>query len=229
MNIVNNNLLKGHRQRLRDRFKITPLRMLPDYELLEMLLFYTVPRSDTKVIAKKLLERYGSLMEIISSDPADLLKIDGFGDSSVFLIELIKDFFSRLYVPIAPKEFKVLSHWNDVMSYCQLTMGYRESEYFRVLYLNNKNALIEDHISSEGTIDQIQIYPREIIKKALSCNATAIILVHNHPTGDPRPSNEDISFTKQIINVLAPLNIVLHDHIIIARGKSFSFKAEGII
>jgi DNA repair protein RadC len=222
-------LNSGHRKRLRDRFQNASLRSLPDYEILEMVLYLAIIRGDTKKIAKELLIKFRSLAGIIGSEAKDLRQIDGVGESVIFLLKLLADLNSRLHIPIKPKEFHILGNFTSVINYCDLTMGHKNKEFFRVLYLNKKNALIEDHIHEEGTVDQIQIYPREITRKVLDTGASSIVLIHNHPSGDTTPSKEDIEVTKAIKQALVLFNVGVHDHIIVSRGEYFSFRSNGLL
>lgn len=219
----------GHRARLKTRFINAPRRALPDYEVLELILFYAIARKDTKPLAKLLLKKFGSLAGIVFADDSALKTIPGVGDGVIFFIKLLSDFFSRICVPQQKGEVHVLSSWLAVLNYCQLTMGFKKSESFRVLFLNKKNVLIADEFVDAGTIDKIAIYPREISKMALLHGASAIILVHNHPSGDPNPSREDIEITNKIIDALGPINVIMHDHVIVAEHNHFSFKAASLI
>ncbi len=219
----------GHRTRLKMRFLHAPKRSLPDYEILEMILFYAVIRRDTKPIAKILLKKFGSLAGVIFADDASLKTVVGVGEGIIFFIKLLSDFFSRLCVPQQKGEIHVLSSWLAVLNYCQLTMGFKKSESFRVLMLNKRNILIADEFVDAGTVDKIAIYPREIARMSLLHGATAIILVHNHPSGDPTPSKEDIEITMKIIEALAPINVTVHDHVIVAEHNHFSFKASNLL
>lgn len=223
------NNVAGHRKRLRDKFLKIPLRSLPDYEILEMLLFNASPRKDTKQLAKELLNRFGSLARILNAEPHELKEIDNVGDAIVFQFKLALDLLSRVLLPSDNKDTHIFNNWHTVINYCQLTSGFKNTENYRVLYLNKKNILIAEEVSEAGTVDKIQIYPREIAKKALFHNASSIILVHNHPSGDPQPSNEDIKLTELIVKALEPLNIQMHDHIIVANHNSFSFKGNQLI
>jgi len=219
----------GHRHRIKTRFLNSPKRTLQDYEILEMILFYAVPRRDTKPLAKLLLNKFGTLAGVVFADDSALKTIQGIGDSVVFLIKLMADFFSRICIPQKKGEVHVLSSWMAVVHYCQMTMGFKKSESYRVLFLNKKNVLIGDELVEAGTVDKIAIYPREISKMSLLHGAVAIILVHNHPSGDPTPSKEDIEITKRIVEALISINVILHDHLIVAEHKHFSFKASGLI
>lgn len=223
-------LQKGHRARLRERFAKAELRTLPDYEILEMVLYYAIPRADTKVIAKRLLIEFGSIAGIMSASPYELSKVEGVGEQTSHLFKLLLDFNSRLLVPSVPKHWNVLSNWHAVLNYCRLTMGYQKKiEFFRVLYLNRKNYLLADEFHDNGTIDKVQVYPREIARKVIEFSASAIILIHNHPSGDPKPSENDIEITKLVAKVLEPLGAMVYDHLIVAGFEHFSFRASKLL
>lgn len=225
-------LSKGHRQRLKERFMQSPLRKCPDYEILEMMLFYVIPRSDTKTLAKNLIHQFGSLAGVINADANDICKIKGAGESTTLLFKLLLDFNSRLFLTNGKnqKKLNIFSNWHSVLNYCRLTMGYqKKSEFFRVLYLNKKNHLIADEFHENGTIDRIAVYPREIARKLINVGASAIILVHNHPSGDPKPSNEDLEITRHIAKVLEPLNAKIHDHLIVSGFDHFSFRYNNLL
>lgn len=222
----------GHRQRLKARYLKTPIRVTPDYELLELLLFYVLPRSDTKPIAKNLLAKFGSLAGIINADPSDLKEVKGIADGATLMFKLLMDFHSRLFIPSSDevKQFNVLNNWHSVLNYCRLTMGYqKKNEFFRILYLNRKNLLLADEFHNNGTIDKIAVYPREIARKVITLGASAIIMVHNHPSGDPKPSAEDIDITKQIVKILDPLGAKVHDHLIISGFDHYSFRTNNFL
>ncbi len=219
----------GHRKRLRDRFIRSPLRTFADYEMLEMFLFDAVPRKDTKELAKKLLQKFSSLQSIFSADIPDLKSIPGVGESVIIRLKMIMDIFSRFHLSIDDRELHILNNWSSVISYCNLTMGFKRKEFFRVLFLNKKNILLADELLESGTIDKITIYPREIVKHAIAHNASAIILVHNHPSGDCSPSEQDIMITNNIAHALSSVNVMVHDHIIVARNSHYSFKATGLL
>lgn len=225
----NHNL--GHRKRVKERFLKTDLRSLEDYEILEMMLFHALPRADTKTIAKDLLRKFGSLQSILGAEKEDLVSVQGVGESVVLFLRLMLDFNTRLCVPADnSKNFNVLSNWHAVLNYCRITMGYKKkSEFFRVLYLNRKNCLLGDELHNEGTIDKIQIYPREIARKVLEYGASAVILVHNHPSGDTSPSKEDVEITKSIAKAIEPFGAVVHDHLIISEFDYFSFKGNKLL
>ena len=222
------NLLSGHRERLRRRFIDSPPRSLPDYEILEMVLFQIFPRKNTKDIAKNLLLKYKSIAGVLSAEKSSLKTIDGIGDAVIYQLSLLHDLFSRVYLDV-DKKVDILNNWSSVLNYCRFTMAFKETENFRVLYLNSGNALIEDQLCEEGTVNLVNVYPREIIKNAINNNASAIILIHNHPSGNPKPSREDITMTKQISNALVPIDIKLHDHIIVSNSNYYSFRSNGLI
>lgn len=220
----------GHRSRVRERYNKADIRDFADYEILEMLLFYSIPRADTKQIAKQLLKRYGSLAGVFGADPADVIRIEGVGEATVYLFKLLSDAFSRLFIPVNENaKFNILNNWQAVINYCRLTMGVKKSkEYFRVLYMNSKNHLIDDQVD-EGTVDKVLVYPREIARKVIEIGASAIILVHNHPSGDPKPSHEDIVMTRSIAEAIKSLGATVHDHIIICDFEHFSFRSNKLI
>src|SRR5207253_458099 len=201
----------GHRERLRERFYGAGPDALSDYELLEMALFPALPRRDTKPLAKALLKKFGSFAEVIHAPVARLREVDGIGEASINQIKLLAAAASR----VAKGEIKrkiALSSWNDVIEYCRTGMAFADKEQFRLLFLDKRNQLIADEIQQTGTIDHTPVYPREVIKRALELSATALILVHNHPSGDPTPSQADIQMTKAIIDIATPLGISVHDH-----------------
>jgi DNA repair protein RadC len=218
----------GHRERLRDRFHSAGPDALSDYELLEMALFPALPRRDTKPLAKSLLKAFGSFAEVIHAPVARLREIDGIGDASINQLKLIAAAASR----VAKGEVKqrtALSSWNDVIDYCRSSMAFADKEQFRLLFLDKRNRLIADEVQQTGTVDHTPVYPREVIKRALELSATALILVHNHPSGDPTPSQADIQMTKAIIDIATPLGISVHDHIIVGKGGHASLKGMRLI
>ena len=219
----------GHRKRLRERFNNAPIRTFADYEILEMLLFYAVPRGDTKLTAKQLLAKFGSLSAVLNAESSDLHEIEGVGEGTSTLLKLLLDFNSRLALPLENKDVQLLNNFPSVLTYLKLTLGFRKTECFKVIFLNRKNVLIADEIFEGGTIDKVQIYPREIVKRALANNASAVILVHNHPSGDVSPSKDDLDVTKDIKSALNLINVSLHDHIIIAGNQHYSFRNTGLI
>lgn len=219
---------EGHRQRLRRRFLAAGADALADYELIELLLFLAKPRGDVKPLAKRLIARFGSFAETISAEPAELAKIDGMGEASVAALKTAKAAADRLLgAPLLNRP--VLSGWKQLLDYCHAAMAHEPVEVVRVLYLDKKNRLVQDELQGRGTIDHTPLYPREVVKRALELGASALIVVHNHPTGDPTPSQADISTTSQLKEAAATLGIVLHDHLIVARQGHTSFRAKGLI
>jgi DNA repair protein RadC len=218
----------GHRERLRERFYGAGPEALSDYELLEMALFPALPRRDTKPLAKALLKKFGSFAEVIHAPVARLREVDGIGEASINQIKLLAAAASR----VAKGEIKrkiALSSWNDVIEYCRTGMAFADKEQFRLLFLDKRNQLIADEIQQTGTIDHTPVYPREVIKRALELSATALILVHNHPSGDPTPSQADIQMTKAIVDIATPLGISVHDHIIVGKNGHASLKGMKLI
>ncbi len=218
----------GHRQRLRARFLGAEPDALPDYELLELVLFMALPRRDTKPIAKALLDRFGSFAGVISADPRRLDEIKGIGRAGVVALKAVQAAalaFMRDDIMDQP----ILSSWDKLLRYCKASMGYNTTEQFRILFLNNKNALIADEVQQSGTVNHTPVYPREVVKRALELGATAIIMVHNHPSGDPTPSQGDIAMTCQVVEAAGKLQIAVHDHLIIGRNSHASFKGLGLL
>lgn len=218
----------GHRQRLKQRFISAGPEALPDYELLELILFNAIPRRDTKRVAKQLLERFGSFAEVINGSPQLLKEVPGIGDSAITQFKLVRAAALRLLQRDIMRQ-PVLSSWENVIEYCHASMGYEAREQFRILFLDKKNRLIADEVQQEGTIDHTPVYVREVVKRALELSSTAIILVHNHPSGDPTPSRADIDMTRQIASAARSLGISIHDHIIVGRQGHVSFKALKLI
>jgi DNA repair protein RadC len=218
----------GHRERLRERFYGAGPDALSDYELLEMALFPALPRRDTKPLAKALLKRFGSFAEVLHAPVARLREVDGIKDASINQIKLLAAATSR----VAKGEIKrsiALSSWNDVIGYCRSSMAFADKEQFRLLFLDKRNQLIADEVQQTGTVDHTPVYPREVIKRALELSATALILVHNHPSGDPTPSQADIQMTKAIVDIATPLGISVHDHIIVGKNGHASLKGMRLI
>ena len=218
----------GHRERLRERFYAAGPDALSDYELLEMALFAAIPRRDTKPLAKALLKRFGSFAEVIHAPVALLREVDGIKDASINQLKLIAAAATRI-AKGELKERRQLSSWNDVIDYCRTSMAFADKEQFRLLFLDKKNQLIADEVQQTGTVDHTPVYPREVIKRALELSATALILVRNHPSGDPSPSQADIQMTKAIIDIAAPLGISVHDHIIVGKAGHASLKGMRLI
>ena len=218
----------GHRERLRERFYGAGPDALSDYELLEMALFPALPRRDTKPLAKALLKKFGSFAEVVHAPVARLREVEGIGDASVHQIKLLAATAGR----VAKGEIKrsvALSSWNDVIGYCRSSMAFADKEQFRLLFLDKRNQLIADEVQQTGTVDHTPVYPREVIKRALELSATALILVHNHPSGDPTPSQADIQMTKAIVDIAGPLGISVHDHIIVGKNGHASLKGLKLI
>ncbi len=218
----------GHRQRLRQRFIDGGADALPDYELLELILFRAIPRRDTKPLAKALLAKFGSFAGVINASPVRLREISGMGEAVITELKLVRAASLRL-LNREIMDLPVLSSWTQVMNYCQAAMGHSEIEQFRILFLDKRNRLIADEVQQEGTVDHTPVYVREIIKRGLELSATALILVHNHPSGDPTPSQADITMTKEIIETASKLGIVVHDHIIVGREGAGSLRAAGLM
>jgi DNA repair protein RadC len=213
----------GHRDRLRARFSEVGGDGLPDYELLEIVLFRSIPRRDVKPIAKDLLRRFGSFAEVLAAPPALLSEVDGVGESVVTDLKIVEA-AARRFTKGAVSRRPVLSSWTSVIDYCRTAMAFADKEQFRLLFLDRRNALIADEVQQSGTIDHTPVYPREVVKRALELSASALILVHNHPSGDPTPSPADIKMTREIVEVAKPLGIVVHDHIIVGREGHASLK-----
>jgi DNA repair protein RadC len=218
----------GHRDRLRERFLEVGGDALPDYELLELVLFRSIPRRDVKPIAKELLRRFGSFAEVLGAPRKRLLEVDGIGESVVSDLKIVEAAARRLTKGEVAKR-PVLSSWNAVVDYCRTAMAFAEKEQFRLLFLDKRNILIADEVQQSGTVDHTPVYPREVVKRALELSATALILVHNHPSGDPTPSTADVKMTKDIIAVAQPLGIAIHDHIIVGRNGHASLKGLRLI
>jgi DNA repair protein RadC len=218
----------GHRERLRARFAETRGEGLADYEFLELLLFRSIPRRDVKPIAKRLIKRFGSFAEVLAAPPHLLSEVEGVGEGVVLDLKIVEGSAKRLARGFVAKR-PVLSSWSAVLDYCRTAMAFADREEFRLLFLDKRNALIADELQQRGTVDHTPVYPREVVKRALELAATAVILVHNHPSGDPTPSSADIAMTKQIIDVAKPLGIAVHDHIIVGREGHASMKGLRLI
>jgi len=218
----------GHRDRLRERFRRGGADALPDYELLELVLFAAIPRRDVKPLAKHLLARFGSFAEVIAAPRERLLEIDGIGDGVVKQLKIIEAAALRLSkTKLIGKP--ALSSWQALIDYCKASMAREVREEFRVLFLDRRNVLIADEVQSTGTVDHTPVYPREIVKRALELSASAVILVHNHPSGDPTPSRADIEMTRDIAAATKPLGIAIHDHLVVGRSGHASFKSLGLL
>lgn len=217
----------GHRDRLRQRFRDNP-DSLADYELLELVLFLAIPQRDVKPLAKNLLARFGGLPEVMNAPLEELVKIDGIKENTALALKSITALSHRALKGEIMKR-PILNSWNRLMDYCVSTMAHEQKEFFRILFLNKKNELIADEIQNSGTVDHTPAYPREIMKRALELGATALILVHNHPSGDPKPSRPDIEMTRQIVRAAEPFQIIIHDHVIVSKNGYSSFKNLGLI
>ena len=213
----------GHRERLRRRFRDGGAEALPDYELLELVLFRPIPRIDVKPLAKALIARFGSFTEVLAATPERLKEVPGVGDAVVTELKIVHAAGLRL-IKGEISQRAVLSSWSAVLDYCRAAMAFAEREQFRILFLDKKNGLIADEVLGEGTVDHTPVYPREVMKRALELGASAIILVHNHPSGDPTPSAADIDMTRRLIEAGDKLAVKVHDHIIIGRNGHASFR-----
>ncbi len=215
----------GHRQRLKQRFLNGSFENFAEYELLELLLFSATPRKDVKPLAKKLLEKFGNLANLINADKDKLLSIEGINDGVCLSFFIVRELINRILKQKVVNQ-NIISSWGALLDYLKSTMGGLRLEQFRVLFLNKKNILISDEIMTIGTIDQAAVYPREIIKRALFHEASAIILVHNHPSGSSQPSKADIELTNKIVEACNAVSIMVHDHVIISNKDYFSFKSN---
>ncbi|MBS1182415.1 MAG: hypothetical protein H6Q99_2295 [Proteobacteria bacterium] len=218
----------GHRERLRERFRAAGDEAIADYELLELILFRSIPRQDVKPLAKQLMTVFGSFAEVIGASEARLKIVKGIGDATILDFKVVHAASRRIARSGVVKR-PMLSSWSAVIDYCRTAMAYEDREQFRVLFLDKKNQIVADEVQQTGTVDHTPVYPREVVKRALELAATAVILVHNHPSGDPTPSRADITMTKQVIEAAAPLGITVHDHIIIGRDGHASLKGLQLI
>ena len=218
----------GHRERMRAKFARAGAAAMAEYEILEMLLYRSIRQGDTKPVAKRLIEEFGSLSEVLSAPVARLTEINGVGEAIALDLKLVQA-AGALLASGSIRERPLLTSWTKVLDYCRATMAFEDREMFRILFLDKKNRLIKDEIQQVGTVDHTPVYPREVAKRALELSATAIILVHNHPSGDPTPSRADIDMTKVIVDVLNPLGVTVHDHIIIGREGHASMKGLQLI
>lgn len=218
----------GHRERLRERFRKGGSDALPDYELLELVLFRAIPRRDTKPIAKALIERFGSFAQVVSAEPERLNEISGVGENVITEIKIVHASALRLKLGEIMQK-PALASWTALLDYCHASMAFKDKEQFRILFLDKRNVLIADEVQQEGTVDHTPVYIREVVKRALELASSSIILVHNHPSGDPTPSRPDIVMTGKIIEAAEKLNIKVHDHIIIGKQGHASFRGLGLI
>lgn len=218
----------GHRKRLRERLIKAGGDSLHDYELLEMALFAAMPRGDAKPLAKRLLDKFDNFSFCIAAEPQHLLAVDGMGEAGVAALKVVEAAAQRLGRE-AVIDQPVLSNWDRLIEYCRMQIGRSQREHFRVLFLNRRNILIADEEQQKGTVNHTPVYPREVVKRALELGASAIIMVHNHPSGDPEPSRGDIDMTHEIRDTASRLDIALHDHVIVSAGGHRSFKSMGLL
>ncbi len=220
--------LADHRKRLRDRFMAGGAAAMPDYEVLELVLFRAIPRQDVKPLARLLIDTFGDFNRVIAAPPARLAQVSGVGDAVIVELKIVEAAAQRM-ARAKVMQRHVMSGWDALLDYCHTTMAHRETEQFRILYLDRKNVLIADEEQAKGTVDHVPVYPREVVKRALELNASALILVHNHPSGDPTPSDSDIAMTAQIDTAAQALGLTLHDHLIIGKSRELSFRAQGLL
>lgn len=218
----------GHRTRLRRRFIAAGAEALADYELLELLLFLAKPRGDVKPLAKRLIARFGSFAAAVAAPADALARVDGMGEASVAALKTAQAAAVRLLAEKL-RDRPLLSSWSQLLDYCRVAMAALAVEEVRVLYLDRKNRLVADERQGRGTVDHTPLYPREVMKRALELGASALIVVHNHPSGDPTPSQADIAMTRQLAEAATALGLVLHDHLIVARGGHTSFRSAGLL
>ncbi|HWL55671.1 MAG TPA: DNA repair protein RadC [Paracoccus sp. (in: a-proteobacteria)] len=220
--------LADHRARLRERFMQGGASAMPDYELLELVLFRAIPRQDVKPLARALIERFGDFNRVLSASPARLAEVLGVGPAVIGELKIVEAAAQRLARSRVIHR-PVLTSWEALLDYCHTAMAHREIEEFRVLYLDRKNVLIADEEQAKGTVDHVPVYPREIMRRALELSASALILVHNHPSGDPTPSQADITMTNRIAAAAEVMGLTIHDHLIVGKSRELSFRAEGLL
>lgn len=220
--------VEGHRARLRNRLLTAGADSIADYELLELVLFLALPRRDTKPIARAMMTRFGSFANAISAPLNELRSIDGMGEAGTAALKTVQAAALRL-LRAEVQGRPVLGNWDQLMQYLTAVLSRERIEHFRILFLDNRNRLLADEAQARGTVNHTPVYPREVAKRALELHATALILVHNHPSGDPTPSRPDIEMTQEIKAALATLSVVLHDHIIVGNGTWLSFRKEGLL
>ena len=217
--------IADHRKRLRQRFMEGGATAMPDYELLELVLFRALPRQDVKPLARLLLDTFGDFNRVLTAPVTRLAAVKGVGEAVIQDLKILEAAAQRM-ARARVMQRPVLSSWDALLDYCHTAMAHRETEQFRILFLDRKNVLIADEEQARGTVDHVPVYPREVVKRALELNASALILVHNHPSGDPTPSEADLSMTMQIRDAAEVLGIVLHDHLIIGKERELSFRAN---
>ncbi|GAB5438660.1 RadC family protein [Falsiruegeria mediterranea] len=220
--------IKDHRKRLRERFMEGGAAAMPDYELLELVLFRSIPRQDVKPLARLLLDTFGDFNRVLTAPVERLQEVKGVGDAVITDLKVLEASAHRM-ARARVMQRQVISSWDALLDYCHTTMAHRETEQFRVFFLDRKNVLIADEEQARGTVDHVPVYPREVAKRALELNASALILVHNHPSGDPTPSQSDVDMTNQIQSACVALGLTLHDHLIIGKSTELSFRAEGYL
>ncbi|MGX9356204.1 RadC family protein [Roseobacteraceae bacterium S113] len=220
--------ITDHRKRLRERFMRGGVHALADYEMLELVLFRAIPRQDVKPLARRLLDQFGDFNGVISAPAPRLREQHGVGEAVIQELKIVEAAATKLSRARVMQRH-VVSSWKQLIDYCHTLMAHRETEQFRVLFLDRKNVLIADEAQGQGTVDHVPVYPREVVKRALELNASALILVHNHPSGDPTPSQEDITMTRQIEAAASALSLTLHDHIIVGKSRELSFRSEGLL
>jgi DNA repair protein RadC len=218
----------GHRERLRTRLREAGSAALADYELLELVLFRAIPQKDVKPLAKALLARFGSFPGAIAAEPQRLAEIKGMGPGAIIEFKIVEAAAQR-FARGAVKKRLPMGSWSEVVDYCRTSMAFENREIFRILFLDKKNGLIADEVQAAGTVDHTPVYPREVVRRALELSATAIVLVHNHPSGDPTPSAQDVKMTLDIIGMAKPLGVTVHDHIIVGRDGHASLKGMRLI
>jgi DNA repair protein RadC len=220
--------LRDHRKRLRERFMQGGAAAMPDYELLELVLFRALPRQDVKPLARALLEAFGDFHAVLAAPPPRLTEVKGVGPAVVQELKIVEAAAHRM-ARTRVIDRPVISSWQALLDYCRAAMAHRETEQFRILFLDRRNVLIADEEQARGTVDHVPVYPREVVKRALELNASALILVHNHPSGDPAPSEADLAMTAAIADAAAALGLEIHDHLIVGKGRELSFRAEGYL
>lgn len=220
--------MADHRKRLRARFMEGGAAAVPDYELLELVLFRAIPRQDVKPLARALMDAFGDFNRVVTAPKERLHQVKGVGDAVITELKIVEAAAHRMARARVINQHAI-SSWDALVDYCHTTMAHRETEQFRVLYLDRKNVLIADEEQAKGTVDHVPVYPREVAKRALELNASALILVHNHPSGDPTPSQSDIDMTAQIQSACTALSLTLHDHLIVGKSREISFRSEGYL
>lgn len=221
---------EGHRQRVRDKFLKSGGRGMADYELLEAYLMIAIPRRDVKPIAKALIARFGDFAEVINAAIPDLMEVDGIGEGAVFALKMIKEAAVRMSWEVLKEgDAPVIADMDNLVDYCRMSMSYQDVEEFKLIYLNAKNMVIDEETQQRGTINHVSIHPREVVRSALEKNACAVIMVHNHPTGDTTPSKADIEVTRKVKEALKSMNIELHDHLIVSKFGYYSFRDAGLV